>query len=186
MAAGVELQADSVEPFRRALAAHAGAALSPSDLRRREHVDAVVPGGALTLDLAEELERLRPFGSGNPQPSLLVPGARVENVVGDGRRAPARPLHARDRRRLALARRGVRLGARRRSRPATRRAPRHRAPARAQPLEGRGGAADPAARALRHPARPGPGARRGRLVLAAGRAPAGCPGHELAAGAGAA
>ncbi len=84
VAAGVELQADSVEPFRRALAAHAGAALSPSDLRRREHVDAVVPGGALTLDLAEELERLRPFGSGNPQPSLLVPGARVENVVAMG------------------------------------------------------------------------------------------------------
>ena len=87
MAAGVELHADAVEPFRRALAAHAGAALSPTDLLRSEHVDAVVPGGALTLELAEELERLRPFGSGNPQPSLLVPGARVENVapMGDER-----------------------------------------------------------------------------------------------------
>jgi single-stranded-DNA-specific exonuclease len=84
VAAGVELGADAVEPFRRALAAHAGAALSPLDLIRREHVDAVVPGGALTLDLAEELEQLRPFGSGNPQPSLLVPGARVENVVAMG------------------------------------------------------------------------------------------------------
>ncbi len=87
VAAGVELHADAVEPFRRALAAHAGAALSPTDLLRSEHVDAVVPGGALTLGLAEELERLRPFGSGNPQPSLLVPGARVENVapMGDER-----------------------------------------------------------------------------------------------------
>jgi single-stranded-DNA-specific exonuclease len=47
-------------------------------------VDAVVPGGALTLELAEELERLRPFGSGNPQPALLVPGARVENVAAMG------------------------------------------------------------------------------------------------------
>ena len=84
VAAGVELRADAVQPFRRALAAHAGAALSPLDLIRREHVDAVVPGGALTLGLAEELERLRPFGSGNPQPSLLVPGARVENVVAMG------------------------------------------------------------------------------------------------------
>ena len=84
MAAGVELRAEALEPFRRALAAHAGAALTPSDLRRREHVDAVVPGGALTLGLAEELERLRPFGCANPQPSLLVPGARVENVAGMG------------------------------------------------------------------------------------------------------
>jgi single-stranded-DNA-specific exonuclease len=84
MAAGVELRAEALDAFRRALAAHAGAALTPADLRRREHVDAVVPGGALTLGLAEELERLRPFGCANPQPSLLVPGARVENVAGMG------------------------------------------------------------------------------------------------------
>jgi single-stranded-DNA-specific exonuclease len=44
----------------------------------------VVPGGALTLGLAEELERLGPFGAGNPQPSLLVPGAQVEQVAGMG------------------------------------------------------------------------------------------------------
>ncbi|HEU0024533.1 MAG TPA: single-stranded-DNA-specific exonuclease RecJ, partial [Thermoleophilaceae bacterium] len=84
MAAGVELHADSLDAFRRALAAHAGAALAPSDLMRTERVDAVVPGGALNLALAEELERLRPFGSGNPQPNLLVPGARVEGVAGMG------------------------------------------------------------------------------------------------------
>src|SRR5204862_6568038 len=42
MAAGLELEADAVEPFRRALAAHAGAALSPADLVPVEHVDAVV------------------------------------------------------------------------------------------------------------------------------------------------
>src|SRR4029450_11851418 len=40
MARGVELEAESLDPFRRALAAHAGAALTPGDLRRREHVDA--------------------------------------------------------------------------------------------------------------------------------------------------
>jgi single-stranded-DNA-specific exonuclease len=84
MAAGVELDAESLEPFRAALARHAGAALAPSDLIARERVDAVVPGGALTLELAEELERLRPFGPGNPQPALLVPGARVENVAAMG------------------------------------------------------------------------------------------------------
>ena len=43
MAAGVELEADSVEPFRRALAAHAAAALSPDDLIPVERVDAIVP-----------------------------------------------------------------------------------------------------------------------------------------------
>jgi hypothetical protein len=47
-------------------------------------VDAVVPGGDLGLDLAEDLERLRPFGMGNPQPTLLVPAARFERVTPMG------------------------------------------------------------------------------------------------------
>jgi single-stranded-DNA-specific exonuclease len=84
MAAGVELEAEAVEPFRRALAAHAGAALSPDDLITVERVDAIVPGGDLGLKLAEDLERLRPFGIGNPQPTLLVPSARFERVIGMG------------------------------------------------------------------------------------------------------
>jgi len=87
MAAGVELEAAAVEPFRRALAAHAGQALSPEDLIPVERVDAVVPGGMLGLELAEEIERLRPFGMGNPQPTLLVPAARFQHVTGMGEEA---------------------------------------------------------------------------------------------------
>ena len=84
MAAGVELEAGAVDGFRRALAAHAGGLLAPGDLIPVERVDAVVPGGALGLDLAEELDQLRPFGMGNPHPTLLVPAARVQNVTGMG------------------------------------------------------------------------------------------------------
>ena len=84
MAAGVELDADSVDAFRRALAAHAAAAITPDDLIPVERVDAVVPGGDLGLGLAEDLELLRPFGMGNPQPTLLVPAARFERVTGMG------------------------------------------------------------------------------------------------------
>jgi single-stranded-DNA-specific exonuclease len=84
MAAGVELEADAVDAFRRALAAHAAAALSPDDLIPVERVDAIVPGGDLGLDLAEDIELLRPFGMGNPQPTLLVPAARFERVTGMG------------------------------------------------------------------------------------------------------
>ena len=85
MAAGVELEADAIDAFRSALAAHAAAALSPDDLIPVERVDAVVPGASLGMPLAEELERLRPFGMGNPQPTLLVPAARVESVAGMGK-----------------------------------------------------------------------------------------------------
>ena len=84
MAAGLELAAEAVEPFRATLAAHAGAALAPQDLIPVERVDAVVPGGLLGMGLAEELESLRPFGMGNPQPTLLVPAARFQNVTAMG------------------------------------------------------------------------------------------------------
>jgi len=84
MAAGLELDEAKVPELRRALAAHAGALLRPQDLARVEKIDAVIPGGALTLDTAEELERLGPFGAGNPAPTLLVPAARIEHVTAMG------------------------------------------------------------------------------------------------------
>jgi single-stranded-DNA-specific exonuclease len=50
-------------------------------------VDAVAPGDQLGLDMAEELERLAPFGMGNPPPTLLVPCALLDNAraLGEGR-----------------------------------------------------------------------------------------------------
>ncbi|HLM28208.1 MAG TPA: single-stranded-DNA-specific exonuclease RecJ [Thermoleophilaceae bacterium] len=84
MAAGVELRADSLPAFADALAEHAAAALTPADLIPEERVDAVLPAGALGLELAEAMEALGPFGMGNPQPTLLVPSARVESVTGMG------------------------------------------------------------------------------------------------------
>jgi single-stranded-DNA-specific exonuclease len=90
MAAGIELDAAAIEPFRGALAAHAGAVLTPDDLIPVERVDAVIPGGVLGLGLAEELEELRPFGVGNPQPTLLVPAARFQHVTGMGEGEHAR------------------------------------------------------------------------------------------------
>jgi single-stranded-DNA-specific exonuclease len=85
MAAGLEIAADRVDAFRAALAAHAGAALTPGDLLPVQRTDAVVPAGALTLDLAEQLDRLAPFGAGNPAPTLVVPAARVEHVTAMGK-----------------------------------------------------------------------------------------------------
>jgi single-stranded-DNA-specific exonuclease len=84
MAAGLTIAADRVTAFRAALAAHAGAALSPADLVPVQEAHAVVPAGALDLDLAEELERLAPFGAGNPAPTLIVPAARIEHVTAMG------------------------------------------------------------------------------------------------------
>jgi len=84
MAAGLEIEAGRIGDFRAALAQHAGAALAPSDLLPVQAVHAIVPAGALHLELAEELERIGPFGAGNPAPVLLVPAARIEHVTAMG------------------------------------------------------------------------------------------------------
>jgi single-stranded-DNA-specific exonuclease len=86
-AAGLTIAAVDVEQFREAFAAHAANVLSPDDLRPEVRVDAVVPGGVLTLPLAEELEQLAPFGQGNPPVSLLVPAALLDDPrpLGEGR-----------------------------------------------------------------------------------------------------
>jgi single-stranded-DNA-specific exonuclease len=76
-AAGCTVARSEVDAFRAAFVAHAGAVLGPEDLVPVERVDAVVAGDELGLALAEELERLAPFGIGNPAVSLLVPAARL-------------------------------------------------------------------------------------------------------------
>ena len=50
-------------------------------------IDAIVPASALTLDLARELERLAPFGLGNPDVTLLVAGCEAVGpaTVGEGK-----------------------------------------------------------------------------------------------------
>jgi single-stranded-DNA-specific exonuclease len=83
-AAGLEIDRSEVDAFREAFVAHAASVLSPDDLIAEQRIDAVVPGDALGTALAEELERLAPFGHGNPAPSLLVPAARVSEVRSMG------------------------------------------------------------------------------------------------------
>ena len=60
---------------------------TPDDLFEVVPVDAVVSARDLTLDLAEELERLAPFGLGNPDVTLLVPATEAVTpaTVGDGK-----------------------------------------------------------------------------------------------------
>ena len=86
-AAGLSIAADDLEPFADAFASHADAELDDVDLRPLTTIDAVVPAGALTLDLAQELDRLAPFGLGNPQPTLLVASieATAATTVGEGK-----------------------------------------------------------------------------------------------------
>ncbi len=103
-AAGLELRSESLDAFREGFAAHAAAVLGPEDLKRTERIDAMVGGPGLGIDLAEELERLAPFGMGNPRVRFLVPSAQVRDVrtMGNGKHARF-SLHSGSHRALGVA-----------------------------------------------------------------------------------
>ena len=86
-AAGLAIRPEEIEPFSASFAAHASSVLSDDDLRPVTVVDAVVSADKLTLDLCAELERLGPFGLGNPGVTLLVAGCELAELarVGDGK-----------------------------------------------------------------------------------------------------
>ena len=86
-AAGLSIDPVQLKPFAEAFAAHADASLTEDDLHPTTRVDAVVSADELTLGLAQELERLAPFGLGNPGVTLLVPSCQVVEParVGDGK-----------------------------------------------------------------------------------------------------
>jgi len=81
-AAGLELPAGSIDAFRRDFLAHAADEIGPEQLVQTENVDALVGVGreGIGMELAEQLERLGPFGKGNPGPRLVVPAARLREI----------------------------------------------------------------------------------------------------------
>jgi single-stranded-DNA-specific exonuclease len=86
-AAGLLIAHSSIEAFADAFASHADAELTAEDLHPVTVVDAVVSAEDLTLPMAQELDRLAPFGLGNPDVTLLVPGSQAvaPGTVGDGK-----------------------------------------------------------------------------------------------------
>jgi len=86
-AAGLSIDPARLEAFSGAFAAYADGHLAQEDLYEPTVVDAVVSAEDLTLDLAQELERLAPFGLGNPDVTLLVPAAQplAPGTVGEGK-----------------------------------------------------------------------------------------------------
>jgi single-stranded-DNA-specific exonuclease len=85
-AAGMSVLPHEIDAFREAFERHAESVLTPEMLAPLERVDAVVSGADLSLDLAEELLALAPFGQGNPDVRLYLSGASFDAVrpMGEG------------------------------------------------------------------------------------------------------
>ena len=66
MAAGLSMDEENIEPLRAALNEDCG--LTEEDFIPKVHIDVPMPLDYGGEELAEELERLEPFGVGNPKP----------------------------------------------------------------------------------------------------------------------
>jgi len=70
MAAGLSLEENNVPELRRRL--NEDSSLNPSDLQVVVHIDMALQGKEITLDLANELVWLAPFGKGNREPLFVT------------------------------------------------------------------------------------------------------------------
>lgn len=85
LAAGLTVARADVPALRRRLNELAAAVLGPADLVPETRIDLEVRLGDVDEQLTRELERLAPFGAGNPTPILATPRALVVGARAVGR-----------------------------------------------------------------------------------------------------
>lgn len=95
MAAGLALPPQNLEAFRRRLS-QAIREQTPTFPEPTLMLDAWVELGEVTLEMAESLEMLAPFGPGNPYPVLATRNVRIESVTPIGREQEHLRLTVRD------------------------------------------------------------------------------------------
>lgn len=87
LAAGLALKAENLPLFRRAMNEYADREIKEEDLVPRIKIDALVEPEDISVERAEELELLAPFGAGNPGPVLAYNCLRINDIrtVGEGK-----------------------------------------------------------------------------------------------------
>ena len=78
MAAGLSLQVENIEPFRRAL--NERTMLTEADLVEKIHIDAAMPLSYVSTPLIMELDHLAPFGKGNEKPKFAEKDVEFASV----------------------------------------------------------------------------------------------------------
>jgi single-stranded-DNA-specific exonuclease len=77
LAAGLTIESGRIGEFRAAMADWGDSVLSPDDLRPRLRIDLPLRFGTIGGNLVAELERLAPFGLGNPRPVFSAAGVEL-------------------------------------------------------------------------------------------------------------
>lgn len=96
-AAGVSLPAENLPVFRRALSDSVNLIRDPEAAADGLLIDTVLPLDRITLELAQEIDRLAPFGEGNPAATFAAQDISVEHDRTFGRRGEHREVTIADR-----------------------------------------------------------------------------------------
>jgi len=84
MAAGVTLKREALGPFRAFLEARLGAAVAAARFADALSIDGALTAGAANLETVAAVARAGPFGAGNPEPVLALPGHQLVYVEETG------------------------------------------------------------------------------------------------------
>lgn len=76
-AAGFEIAKDKLEEFSSRLTEKAEKSLKPEDLIPKLKIDMQLPLSHVSLTLVKEIEKLSPFGEGNPEPLFLTSSLKL-------------------------------------------------------------------------------------------------------------
>ncbi|MFQ3567525.1 MAG: single-stranded-DNA-specific exonuclease RecJ [Aggregatilineales bacterium] len=85
LAAGLSVEPEQIAALRRALNRTVAAQLAAAGIKPALQIDGWVALGDLTLDLIDDLERLAPFGAGNPPLTLAARDLSVKSRRAIGR-----------------------------------------------------------------------------------------------------
>lgn len=78
MAAGMTLNKDNIDALRTALNRYAQDSLTEDDLIPRIHAECTLEARHLQFSILDDLDRLEPFGPGNPKPVFLYKGLIID------------------------------------------------------------------------------------------------------------
>ncbi len=86
MAAGFSLEEDKIEDFKKFVGEYVVKHIGGEAITPVIDIDAILDVGGATVDLADHLEQLEPFGAGNQEPKLMLSNVKIikPSLIGIG------------------------------------------------------------------------------------------------------
>ena len=84
LAAGLTIQRSQIEEFKKCINEYAAEVLSEEDFKISFYADCEIDMKDITMDLAQDLSLLEPYGVGNPSPTFIMRDVTVQRVMSIG------------------------------------------------------------------------------------------------------